>query len=654
MTSKKNIINTILLCLAIALIAFLHLFRLIEVPFGLNIDEAGSCYDAWCLANFGTDRYGNSYPVYFVNYGGGQNALLTYILAVAYRLFGYHDIIVRLIMALMAFVTAFFGYKLIREIREEKTDATLFLLLYAIMPICIMLFRIGVESTLMICFAVIFLYYFLLGIQNRNKWYYFLAGVSGGLMLYTYALTYIVMPLMLLLSFIYVLRIRNDSKSKIEEVKHWIIMGIPLALLAAPLIAVQLINMLDLPQMMIGPFTLTKLMTYRGAELSLSNPLKGLLNVFRYVCTFDPLTYNTISTYGTLYYISIPFIVYGLVWCIKKTIYSCKQRELDANTIMLAWFAAECLMGCLLTENSPPFTSRMNGIYIVVLYFLVVGLVECGRKIRDWGQKHESVESSNNEQKGRKRLGIYILAMATAYAMCFISFITYYFGDYTDDTYPLDNLFCKDYGEVVEFLNGEGSIYANMPLYLENKFIYYVLPAQVRAQGVGVAVDGISEYGNVHFGFPEKTDFNGNYVVYEKEQQSRDYLVGKDYTEIPLGDYYFYASPICNLKLQPVENELVTCQVDSMTFDKEGNFVLSGWAFMNDTFAACSEIAVKVCDNAVPVQMVARPDVAQAYGMSEDGLYGFYAIVDKELFSQAEQVELIVDGTIVIAEVWNR
>lgn len=652
MTSKKNIINTILLCLAIVLISFLHLFRLMEVPFGLNIDEAGSCYDAWCLVNFGTDRYGNAYPVYFINYGGGQNALLTYILAIAYKLFGYHDIIVRLIMALIAFVTAFFGYKLIKNIREEKTDATLFLLLYAIMPICIMLFRIGVESTLMICFAVIFLYYFWVGLEKQKRLYYFLAGISGGLMLYTYALTYIVMPLMLVISFAYIMYIRKGSR--IAELKRWIIMGIPMAILAAPLIAVQFINMLDLPQMMMGPFTLTKLMTYRGAELSLSNPLKGLFSVFRYVCTFDPLTYNTISTYGTLYYISIPFIVYGLIWCIKKTIYSCKQRELDANAIMLAWFVAECLMGCLLTENSPPFTSRMNGIYIVVLYFLVVGIVECGRKLDVCAQAQGSIEDTERKLKGNIRFKIYVVALTIIYSVGFISFATYYFGDYTDDTYPLDNLFCKDYGEVVEFLNGEGSIYANMPLYLENKFIYYVLPAQVYVQGIGVAVDGISEYGNAHFGFPEKTDFSGNYVVYEKEQQSRDYLMEKGYTEIPLGDYYFYASPICKLKLQPIENGLVTSQIDSMTFDKEGNFVLSGWAFMNDTLSACLEMEVKVCDNTIPVQMIERPDVAQVYGLSEDELYGFYVTVDKALFSQAEKLELIVDGNMVIVEVCNQ
>ena len=42
-------------------------------------DEMGCGYDAYCLLHYGTDRYGYSWPVYFINYGGGQNALYTYV-----------------------------------------------------------------------------------------------------------------------------------------------------------------------------------------------------------------------------------------------------------------------------------------------------------------------------------------------------------------------------------------------------------------------------------------------------------------------------------------------------------------------------------------------------------------------------------------------
>ena len=43
-----------------------------KIPIGINVDEAGTMYDAYTIANYGTDRFGNAYPVYFINYGGGQ------------------------------------------------------------------------------------------------------------------------------------------------------------------------------------------------------------------------------------------------------------------------------------------------------------------------------------------------------------------------------------------------------------------------------------------------------------------------------------------------------------------------------------------------------------------------------------------------------
>ena len=64
------------------LAVFMHFYRLDSVPFGLHIDEAGMAYDAFCLANYSVDRYCNSFPVYFINYGGGgQSALYTYLVA---------------------------------------------------------------------------------------------------------------------------------------------------------------------------------------------------------------------------------------------------------------------------------------------------------------------------------------------------------------------------------------------------------------------------------------------------------------------------------------------------------------------------------------------------------------------------------------------
>lgn len=74
--------------LLIGLAVFLRFFMLGKAPVGINIDEAGCGYDAWCIANFGVDRFWYRLPVYFVNFGQGQNALYTYLYAGLLKLTG--------------------------------------------------------------------------------------------------------------------------------------------------------------------------------------------------------------------------------------------------------------------------------------------------------------------------------------------------------------------------------------------------------------------------------------------------------------------------------------------------------------------------------------------------------------------------------------
>ena len=86
--NKKNL-HYIIGFIGVLILAFTHLYRITSVPFGLNIDEAGSCYDAWSLAHFGVDRYLNSFPVYFSNFGSGQSALFVYLLMSCFRFVRY-------------------------------------------------------------------------------------------------------------------------------------------------------------------------------------------------------------------------------------------------------------------------------------------------------------------------------------------------------------------------------------------------------------------------------------------------------------------------------------------------------------------------------------------------------------------------------------
>ena len=65
--------------LILSIFVFVHTYKLTEIPFGLNVDEAAVAYDGLCLAQYGgVDRFLNSFPVYFVNWGDEQNAMYTY------------------------------------------------------------------------------------------------------------------------------------------------------------------------------------------------------------------------------------------------------------------------------------------------------------------------------------------------------------------------------------------------------------------------------------------------------------------------------------------------------------------------------------------------------------------------------------------------
>ncbi len=69
---NKKVINSIVIVLIFIMAFGLRIYKLGEIPHGINIDEAGMAYDAFCLLHFRVDRSLNQLPVYFVNFGGGQ------------------------------------------------------------------------------------------------------------------------------------------------------------------------------------------------------------------------------------------------------------------------------------------------------------------------------------------------------------------------------------------------------------------------------------------------------------------------------------------------------------------------------------------------------------------------------------------------------
>ncbi len=605
----------ILLAVLILVLGFMHLYRLTEVPYGLNVDEAGAAYDALCIARYGVDRYLNRFPVYFVNFGDGQNALYIYMVAVCFKLFGVSKFAIRLPMALASFVTAYYGCKYFRLKWQNTNRYLVFLAMYTLVPVFTMMQRFGLESHLMLMGGMISLYYSAKALQTGKTTHYLLAGIALGITLYSYALSYIVIPICLVLLLIYALRIGK---------LHWknvLAFALPLGLLALPLIGVQLINYFDLPQLTIGPFTLPKLYEYRTNELSRASFWKNLWSVLKNTLGYDDLAYNTLKKYGALFYISIPFILVGVCDGIRCTVLSFKEKRFDTSVPMLFWLIGEFVMGGFLTGNSDPNTTRLNGIFVSWAYFLVTGFFFVYDFLKAKWQKIS-----------------FGAVVGTAYLVGFLSFATYYFASYNAEVFPLKWLFFESYDEVVEVLDAhEDEIWTKRPTCYNWPYVYYLLANEVDPHELGNLYVDYVQYKNDHINcFPTPISLDDNYVVYKSDTSSIELLERMSYNCYKTDNYYIFVSPM--ERFDEIVGDKVRLVIDSKKLDNE-QAVISGWC--TDTISGKSFATLELSVNGVAqkVDLLERKDVAAAAG-DDYLLSGFSFGISLEDFANAEEMVL--------------
>lgn len=207
---RKQIIVLVLWGILLVGFGLTRLILLMELPAGYHIDEAGMAYDAWCLAQYGVDRYLKSWPAYLTNFGGGQSSLYAFLCAFLFKIFGWHTFLVRVPAVLFSMLNVIFGFKIARKIYSR--DSYLPYAVGALLVICpyfILAGRFGLDCNLMLGMSTVFLYFFLKALENGMYKSYLVAGIMGGLVLYTYALTYIILPLFLVMSLLYCVRVKK-------------------------------------------------------------------------------------------------------------------------------------------------------------------------------------------------------------------------------------------------------------------------------------------------------------------------------------------------------------------------------------------------------------------------------------------------------------
>lgn len=499
--------------LFIGVIVLITRFLLLDkIPFGIHVDEAGMGYDAWCLAHYGVDRWLNKYPVYLINYGGGQSALYAYLTAILIWLFGGEPsvLLFRLpgaVISCIAFVCSVF---LFRKMFSKKW-AIFAASLLAICPYFIMQCRFSLDCNLLVNMLTISIFLFCYAIEKDKIRFYLLAGIQFGITYYCYALSYAANTIIIVLLCLYALW---TKRSRLYQL---LIMCIPIFLFGLPLALMVLINHYELPQITIGCITIPRMLIWRENELAVTDLWETFHKILEVTLTRDWIDYNAFDVYFTMYSVSIPFVFIGFGSMLLHTITNVKQRVFSMETVWLIvyciYFATGFTMGDEVNVN------RINGIFFAQLVLVIYGIRQTYYALR------------------KKSSYIFAKIICVIYAVSFLCFAKYYFVDYVTDIYP-QFIFAEDSGkiiDVVEEINVE-----KKHVYLDIYDTFFMLSERISPYEYQAEREKNLYYKNYSFTLPEEIDHEAMYVIAETNWAYRNKLEECYDNKIQEGTYILY------------------------------------------------------------------------------------------------------------------
>jgi len=202
---KLHVWKIILFVFIICLASFLRLYKLDQIPPGVNRDEASIGYTAYSLIQTGKDEYGKPFPLSFQSFGDWKLPLYIYITIPFIKVFGVTELAVRLPSAIAGIISVGLTFFLVEYLFASTSLSFLSMALLAISPWHLHLSRVESESNLAVLFTVIGLLFFFRGIKKQPI---FLIGSSlfFALCYFTYHGNHVTTTL-LLMGLIYIFRL---------------------------------------------------------------------------------------------------------------------------------------------------------------------------------------------------------------------------------------------------------------------------------------------------------------------------------------------------------------------------------------------------------------------------------------------------------------
>lgn len=502
------------LVLIFSVFIFSRLYLLGSIPGGIHLDEIGISYDAYSLLNFGTDRFGRHFPVYPTNYGDGNSAMYTYLELLVLRFVPFTVKTARIPAVLCSIPCFFAAYGIEYEIYRNKTSALCGPLFVTIIPYFFASQRWGLDCNLMLDFITISLYFLLSAIRRKKISWYIISGFMFGITLYTYILSYLMIPLFIILLGVYMLIVRKFN------LRCFIALCIPVALLGLPLLAEQLVNMGLIQEFTFFGSDFFALPDYRSGEISLKNIPGNLTVILKLMLGGDPLTFNSFHEFGPLYRCMFPLVITGLI----SSIISLRHKSVseDHPLIIICLYGLAVYMTALLLDGFNTYNS--NSIYIVFSVLASEGICYVMRSFDN---------TATDDPDIRSLFAVYILLGTLL--VSFLLYSEFYFRRQAN-VYGIHPVFVStEPGDIINYARNTYDPGHKKNIYIEVNYserdysdltvslFSHIDPSEWRAheerKAAGIKPDHI---GNIYFTFPE--DFN--------ESEDAIYILGTDWGHI--------------------------------------------------------------------------------------------------------------------------
>lgn len=512
----KNLNHKYFLCLTaiFAFALFLRIYRIHEIPDIVHIDEAGLGCNAWCLANYGVDRYFNEMPIYPENFDGGQSPLYTYLVVLLVKTVGGGSLslpLLRLPGAIFSMLVVLFGAGIISLTFENRKITVTGSLLLSACPYFIMHGRYALDCNLMLGCSTIALYLLVRYLKSGKLPFLIAYSVGFGIVMYSYALSYFVVPIFLCLITLYMLWCRKIT--------------FPRALLSAACVCVTALPILlfvcslffQLPPLKFLGFSLTPTASSRLTDISVTNFRNNIIDIIKYTLTYDGRPLDAVDKFYTMYVVSIPFIAVGFAVSCLRWLKKLKARSCDFGFVFFSFY----LSGLTAIGFSHGYLYRANYLFISYLYFLVYGIVSSYYFVRSY----------------RK---LFIALLGCCYLLYTGMFLQYYFTVYSPAEEIPQFVPANDAIEYAQSQPDIRDIYIDYSAVSEFYRLYF--PESPYAVAETAHEDG---YGRYHFSITTDTPLgSGNaYIVLKSHSALLTYLNSSGHTwrviEYPY-HYLFY------------------------------------------------------------------------------------------------------------------